>query len=776
MPARSPDRRERTARDRAGSRALIAALLLTGAPLAAAAQGEAAEPEPDYIQPSCQPAEAADMSMDGFPPLIEVEVARSKIKKWIKAQLGAQSNETPNIRAEFKRKFPGTVRWETPAGICSSPADLRITGDWKDHLANDRRSGHPMSSVAIKLEDEHLKHITRFKLLLPVTRNGDIEVLTTVVFRAFGFLAPETRMQAATVNGVTHLYLLQEVPAKEMIERASLRESLLLEGDERAIWQLVYGGEQNWAEHHGFALPDNASWIANPVARRISLDAMSMYSRLYLPYLGSGRLNFTAPEDLLAANHFIRDESLFVLLTHLMGATHALRPHNRKFYYDPMYRQFRPIYYDGNARPFAEPLAVDPAHFRPADIERVRAMFSDPALRSAIFEAYRARGGRIAEREVNALFNLIVDTVGRWSSDAVDPGREVAERRFPPTWNLQQHLRRLNLDAQSFVGYNVGAGAYQRCTARTGSGLECADLDAAALMDVFRAPLDEDAFPVPMIGAFRAGEDGVLTLGFAGNGVRTIDDPPPGEYAARPGETLWFRFSPEASAAPGSPVYRLTTGSDGRASGRFVFSGFVPPALTVSVTSAGTLDNTVRYDGALLTSCLTFVDAELDGVSIESTAAPCEDGVNFLRVFGSVASLSVEGAAADAIDADFSTLLMNEVSVADAGNDCIDLSMGRYRVGAFTGRGCGDKGISVGEGALAEVARYTVSGALSGAVVKDGAELRLGEGKLDASDYCFQAYRKKQEFGGGVLRMPRAIAERCDAPFFVHDGSELRLD
>jgi hypothetical protein len=217
---------------------------------------------------------------------------------------------------------------------------------------------------------------------------------------------------------------------------------------------------------------------------------------------------------------------------------------------------------------------------------------------------------------------------------------------------------------------------------------------------------------------------------------------------------------------------------DGKATGKLFVSGNVPAGtrFTVHSTAPGALDFSSRFDEHLLTSCLTFVDATLDAAVIDSVNAACEDGVNFLRVSGSVASLTVSRAAADAIDADFSTLRFDAIEVADAGNDCVDLSMGEYAIARFSGERCGDKGVSVGEQAQASIDSATVQTAISGIVAKDSAVLSIGDVHIDDVSFCFQVYRKKQEFDGALIKATDAMNVSCNADSRVQAGSELRLD
>ena len=54
----------------------------------------------------------------------------------------------------------------------------------------------------------------------------------------------------------------------------------------------------------------------------------------------------------------------------------------------------------------------------------------------------------------------------------------------------------------------------------------------------------------------------------------------------------------------------------------------------------------------------------------------------------------------DAVDIDFSNISINKISIKDAGNDCLDVSSGKYFVSNGNFENCFDKAISVGEKSL----------------------------------------------------------------------------
>lgn len=658
-----------------------------------------------------------------------------------------------------------------------------MTGDWRDHLGIDPRKSWPISSIAVRLHDQHINGITRFKLLLPATRNGDMEIFTTLLFREFGFLAPQTYNLAARINGDQRSMLFQEVPAKEMFEAQGLRESLTLEGDERGMWRLIgeqTGVEKNWHEQSGMGLPDNASWIGNPVAERIALRALSHYSRLYSNHLDgllygiTGLFEFVPEAQLLVANHWIRDESLFVLLSRFLNASHGLRPHNRKFYFDPLYQQFRPIYYDGNAAPQGDTLQLDVRNFLVSDFERADAVFSSAEARERIYRRFAASGGTLPRGDLEAVITKFHDLSQQLIALRGKNPPDQAAAPIPQFWDLSAHLERHRLSSQAFVGFNVDAKSYQLCVVRAEADTSCDDLPAAAAGEYFRDPQLPNGDFVPLIGYFRFDtKSRIQFLGEAAR-LRAIQNPQPGEAVVAAGETVWWHFDGTADAG----TFDVKLEFDGARTGKLIISGAVPSGARFDVYSdkVGALDFESRYDEHLLTSCLTLVDATLNDVVITSTNAACEDGVNFLRASGDVTRLEVTGSAADAIDADFSSLDFGSIEVIGAGNDCIDLSMGDYQIANFSGSNCGDKGVSVGEQARVTIENISIETAASGIVAKDGATLRIGVTRVRKVGYCIQAYRKKQEFDGALIVATKPIDEACVANSRVQRGSELRFD
>ena len=88
-----------------------------------------------------------------------------------------------------------------------------------------------------------------------------------------------------------------------------------------------------------------------------------------------------------------------------------------------------------------------------------------------------------------------------------------------------------------------------------------------------------------------------------------------------------------------------------------------------------------------------------------------------------------------------------------AGNDCIDLSSGKYKIFNSILSECQDKAISVGEGSEVYLSKINVFNANTGIAVKDSSIANIQNSTFKDVDVCFSSYNKKQEFWGGRLQV-----------------------
>jgi parallel beta-helix repeat protein len=96
--------------------------------------------------------------------------------------------------------------------------------------------------------------------------------------------------------------------------------------------------------------------------------------------------------------------------------------------------------------------------------------------------------------------------------------------------------------------------------------------------------------------------------------------------------------------------------------------------------------------------------------------------------------------------------LLPNGAVNNNGGDAIDVSFNHSKIEGNVVRGCGDKGISIGENSTPVVANNIVIGCVYGIAVKDGSRAILENNILLSNRVGIGLYQKKPEFSGGVLQ------------------------
>ena len=129
----------------------------------------------------------------------------------------------------------------------------------------------------------------------------------------------------------------------------------------------------------------------------------------------------------------------------------------------------------------------------------------------------------------------------------------------------------------------------------------------------------------------------------------------------------------------------------------------------------------------------------------------------------------------DALDIDFSNLKINEISVINAGNDCIDVSYGYYYLNRLSLNNCGDKGLSVGEKSITTINKADISNSEIGITSKDSSKVTVDNLSVNNVKTCVAAYKKKQEFFGGFLKIKNIKCKNYIDKIYLDKYSKIIL-
>ena len=122
----------------------------------------------------------------------KIKITVSKNRKWLKtlSKLYVQkSKRRPFVQK--KRKYQAKITIDYVSGkSCSYDITLRAHGGGVDHL--DLVYGMPITSMRIKLNEGNLRNVTRFKLLIPISRYSYNEIFISTLLRHLGIISPKT--------------------------------------------------------------------------------------------------------------------------------------------------------------------------------------------------------------------------------------------------------------------------------------------------------------------------------------------------------------------------------------------------------------------------------------------------------------------------------------------------------------------------------------------------------------------------------------------------------
>ena len=177
-----------------------------------------------------------------------------------------------------------------------------------------------------------------------------------------------------------------------------------------------------------------------------------------------------------------------------------------------------------------------------------------------------------------------------------------------------------------------------------------------------------------------------------------------------------------------------------------------------------------------LTGCLSFINMNINNLDIKSNNSNCEDSINFINVNGKIDSLTAINSFSDALDVDFSKLKFNNINIKSARNDCADFSSGDYELGILKLELCGDKGLSVGEKSLINLDKVYVNKANMGLAVKDSSIVKLNSAILSNIQICVAAYKKKQEYEGGLIKIENMNCDKYYKKAEIDDFSKITSD
>lgn len=731
----------------------------------------------DLIPPACEPSNQISNDIS----TLKIKIPKSR--QWSKNIIQAYTSKSHIISEKNRIRFKSILFLNNSQ--CPLKGSLRISGDGKDHL--DMLDGVLVSSLDVKLKDDNIAGVTKFKLFLPRTRNSVNEVVTANLFSYLGLLAPRTSLVMVDINNVNVPYIFQEKAEKEFLELNKRRESSMYKFDESLMWPLRAKHEplsfgavispvvinNKWAIRNGMT-----SIITNTGLNKLSNEFNNVHHGLIhkSPPLSEQKLSGDSDRS-----HQI--QSFFSVLSIITRSTHGLINHNRRFYYNPFNNQLEPIYYDGNSRyqslekrPLAESFVeyLNDDHF--LNILRENKYFIDVSFAQEMLDSLDISEFKLILNRNGVILDIqsIADLKNELLSNFALLKDAIANSNVQEKNNKgNTHAAHSDLEVGKEIVNELKIGKV--FLLERNKVIACHPViekcfkfnaDANELRDIYNGGFTKDSLKYKYSS---------LALDVNNSHSSTVIKPHKSDFNE-------IKYSEFKLRVYGSPIVKVDNinktmhfNLDDPRDKIVIYDGNINGWKIAGVSRvANDLESLdVRFDDQLLTSSLTIQDSTVNNLHLEFNGGLLEDSINLVRVNGNVSSVNVTNSFQDALDIDFSNLTIDTVTINNAGNDCVDFSSGNYTVLQSTLIGCADKGISIGEQSESIFNTVFVQNTNIAFVAKDSSNLVINDANVIDSALCVAAYRKKQEFAGATITIPGDMCEKEN--IFIQKNSQIFL-
>lgn len=706
---------------------------------------------------------------------IKIEV--ENYRKWSKNNIKILTSPSRYISEKYKNKFKSNlIIFYEDNTKCYFKANIRQSGDEKDHI--DLKNNSIIQSLDVQLKDGNIRGITRFKLYKPNTRgNHEDEILQTQLLRNFGYLAPRTFNIKVKFNDIDSVMLFQEKAEKELLEFNNRREGPILEGDEKFFWKVVRNIPDNnksgWDVGIPYFLNKSAKSMlakatnANLIIRseqhkNMFFEAIDNLNTIYL-YWGNRfqdknnnffYFDYDLDNSLLANQN--KDAAIklemYNLLIQATNSQHGLAASNRKFYWNSLANYFEPINYDSNPN-------ID------LDAPTTTSSLARLPISKNYLDSFEKLSNKLKAVDINSLQEQI-------NNSGISLDQEKLKKKLDKILiNLKilkdNYLNTISFETIDYNSYKEIEDIYYNFNNSMN------EIDPNVLIvkknsnddKLFRCKiyfkdceifkLDEVEISKLMEGNLNKDKKIYQYVGTSLNKIQV-------KYFKKKylNSDIFYEDGIDLFVNERENIIKIFQKKEGAKiliingeliNTQVIYEGIDANKLLENNKNYTPPDFPINSDG--VTGCLSLINLHLDNVNLVSKNSSCEDAINLVNVKGSINLVDISNTFSDALDADFSNIEFNNVSINRAGNDCSDFSGGIYNFNKIELYNCSDKGVSIGEKSKVHIKNVYVKKSTLGVVSKDSSITQIDLANIDDVNICLASYNKKQEFFGSIINI-----------------------
>ncbi|RPF76833.1 MAG: hypothetical protein CBE14_001865 [Rickettsiales bacterium TMED254] len=734
---------------------------------------------------------------------ITMEIKFDSIKQWRRNNLRslAKAEENKKKAGNFRRfytdrkRVDGNIIFKFNENLeCVLKARIRAHGDLEDHVNSS------LPSLNVNLKEGHVFGITKFKLFIPKTRRFDNELIAANLFKELGFLSPRTARAKVKFYNKNLNFIFQESIVKEFIENNNNREFPLYAGDER--YAFIDWNSQKGNRFSNYKL-ENANYIKNEESKEI----ISKYGLSLL-----NKINFYSdsefyPESIdlsdlskkLYEKDVFEDFQVFSSLMFAMNSNHNLSRDDLRIYFNKEYDKFYPIYYDGTPN-----LGIENKYLNKNCLPPLKKRINCNFTKSGVFGAKRAaklidsldiedfkkkllkynfnknelklnNKKTISISNIDGLIDQIKKNLIGLSNIKIDKNPRIVKIKIqedPYSNYLNNNKKIYNPDSRKLVYHSSDFKNFLTCNVFS-TDCKTSDFQQNAINDLVsqRLKINQNNKDLELNYTSRTNEKN-NSIWYHEFFKKKFDV----KKKIKIDEELGFYVigNIEYKISKDQKILEFTK-KDNISKVIFENQDLNGWEIYFEDNSEKNEDNFqfLRLDAFGYSGCLNFFDSIISEITVKFFNSKCEDAINFVRSKGIVKEVEVTNSLFDSIDGDFSNLKFKKIKIKKSNNDCLDFSYGSYLIEQANLSFCGDKGVSAGEMSKVTIYNTKIEFSNNGIVSKDFAEVKVLNSNISNTEYCFQAYKKKQEFSGGYLEVKNSSCNKTNVNKFKNDQTSI---
>jgi hypothetical protein len=716
--------------------------------------------------------------------------------------------------------------------------ELRLKGDWLDHLKTDKWS------YRIKVSGEGAwNRMKTFSIQQPGARNFLDEWVFHQLLEKIDILTPRYDFMEVYENGTYKgIYAYEEHFDKQLLEYKKRREGPIVKFAEDVQWQNVYRSFMTYKldpeKERSFTYPRDAAQIkpfkeGKTAKSTTLLKQFEQAEKLMQQY----RYGEKSAEEIFDLDMMAK----YYAAVDIMSAYHGIFWTNTRYYYNPVTSKLEPIGYDGYSQ------GHDMSWYRRTFIGQrtYNEKFDDGTMLALLFkdekfiEKYTAYLYQYSSRDffepfMDSLENGILKREALLQQDYTDYKfdfdkmmsrvRDIRTKLEPyKDYSIQVYVESKTAKSQQLKVTNfhvlplrvIGFGkspkklldtlanplllyvnlkqqtpVYQDLETKTGMKYVFYELPGkdsiyTAPISPWIAPTGETAFQKIFNQPTIITTDIYQVIGKKnifnkGKYTVTKDIIFPEGYNVLFPSGVALNFIKKAKFISKSPVTMM--GSEEAPiliqSTDFSANGFtVLQAASISKMTNVTFKgfNTLTTNGWNLTGAVTFYESDVNMNQCRFIKNRCEDGLNIVRSNFDITGLIIGETFSDGLDIDFGKGTLRDVYFYKTGNDGMDFSGSTITIENGIIKDAGDKGISVGEESTVHIKNIHIDGANIGVASKDLSRLVIDFIDLKRCNQGFTAFQKKPEYGGATIEIKDYKATEIRFLHKIQVGSKLTL-